>query len=37
MKSFNKGDWEFGFKKRIKTHKIKLYFEYNRIALEKIK
>ena len=36
INKINKGDGEFGFKKSIKMHKIKLYFEYNRITLEKI-
>ena len=36
INKINKGDGEFGFKKRIKLHKIGLYFGYNRITLEKI-
>ena len=36
INKINKGDGEFGFKKRIKMHKIQLYFEYNRITLKKI-
>jgi len=36
INKINKGDGEFGFSKRIKMHKIKLYFRYNKITLEKI-
>ena len=36
INKINKGDGEFGFKRRIKRHKINLYFGYNNITLEKI-
>ena len=36
INKINKGDGVFGYNKRIKMHKINLYFKYNKITLEKI-
>ena len=36
INKINKGDARAGYNKRNKMHKIKLYFKYNNITLEKI-
>ena len=36
INKINRGDGIFGFNNRTRMHKIKLYFEYNKITLEKI-
>ena len=36
INKIKKGDGEFGFNRRVKKHKINLYFGYNNITLEKI-
>jgi hypothetical protein len=36
INKINKGDGVFGYNERIKMHKINLYFNYNKITLEKI-
>ena len=36
INKINKGDAIFGKNKKIMMHKIKLYFNYNKITLEKI-
>ena len=36
INKINRGDGIYGFNNRIRMHKIKLYFDYNRITLEKI-
>ena len=36
INKINKGDGVFGYNKRIKMHKINLYFKYNNVTLEKI-
>ena len=36
INKINKGDGIFGFNNRTRMHKIRLYFDYNRISLEKI-
>ena len=36
INKINKGDGIFGYNNKIKMHKIRLYFSYNKISLEKI-
>ena len=36
INKINKGDGIFGYNNKIKMHKINLYFNYNKISVEKI-